>query len=530
MKKFKNKARLISIALLASGVATVAPAVVPQSVIAAEQSASDKQMYEVFRYITFYYKYPDGSTKLCSKGAHQSAKLPSKTYVHTFGASKASNFLTNVPSGWRIENENIPSVKGSYNNPPAEFKVYLVQTNSGSTGSENATKPVTETKTVKRTIQFVKKYKDGRTERYGSKTQSATFSRTGYTDANGKKQMPSWSPQTWDAVTVPTVAGFRSDISVIPAVTFTPDNAPKDRTVYLYESSTKTESKTVKRTIRFVGRNANGKEVSLGSASQSATINRVIATDANGKVTVLSGWSKGTIPEYTVPDRDGYTKTLSKLPAIAVYADSKDTSVTVYYNANNSNNKPTSLRGWKNENGKFRYYGTDGKYYTGWHYMSSKEGQSAPHWSYFGSDGYIYTGWKKMGKKEGEKVEHWSYFGANGWLRTGWQNMGTKTNPDGSNKSHWSYFGANGWLRTGWQHMGTNANPDGKNKQHWSYFGPNGWLRTGLQRMGTKENPDGGSREHYSYFGSDGWLVTNRAFSVAGVRYIADGRGWLSLN
>ena len=162
-------------------------------------------------------------------------------------------------------------------------------------------------------------------------------------------------------------------------------------------------------------------------------------------------------------------------------------------------NMMNSKVGWKNENGKFRYYSeSDGKYYTGWHYMSTKEGEKIPHWSYFGSDGYIYTGWKNMGRKEGERLEHYSYFGPNGWLRTGWQKMGTKENPDGNNP------------------------------EHWSYFGTDGWLRTRMQRMGDKENPDGNNPEHWSFFGSNGWLYVNRVFTLKEVTYTADGRGWVT--
>ncbi len=148
--------------------------------------------------------------------------------------------------------------------------------------------------------------------------------------------------------------------------------------------------------------------------------------------------------------------------------------------------------------GKYMYYGADGKKYTGWHYMSSAEGEKTPHWSYFGNDGLI---------------------------RTNWAKMGTSENPDGSNKVHWSYFGPNGWLRTGWQKMGTKENPDGNDPVHWSYFGPNGWLRTGLQKMGTKENPDGNSKVHYSYFGAYGWLVTGKQV-IDGKTYIFNSSGW----
>ena len=179
--------------------------------------------------------------------------------------------------------------------------------------------------------------------------------------------------------------------------------------------------------------------------------------------------------------------------------------------------------GWTRENGGWKYYGNNMKPYTGWHWMTGKEGEKTPHWSYFGFDGFITTGWKWLTVADGEKTPHWSYFGGNGWLRTGWQWM-DKT--QGEKTPHWSYFGGNGWLRTGWQWMDKSQ---GEKTPHWSYFGGNGWLRTGMQTMGTKANPDGGNKQHLSYFGDKGWLVENKAFISNGKTYWADEKGWDSI-
>ena len=151
----------------------------------------------------------------------------------------------------------------------------------------------------------------------------------------------------------------------------------------------------------------------------------------------------------------------------------------------------------------YKYYGSDGKPYTGWHYMSSKEGEKTGHWSYFGNNGIIRTGWVKMGKgtsnPDGNSTVHWSYFGKNGWLRTGWVHFGKGTSePDGNTSKHWSYFGDNGWLRTGWQQMGKGtSNPDGNSAKHTSYFGNNGWLVTGTKKIDSKTYE----------FNSNGWLI-----------------------
>lgn len=47
---------------------------------------------------------------------------------------------------------------------------------------------------------------------------------------------------------------------------------------------------------------------------------------------------------------------------------------------------------WIKNDGKCRYYGKDGELYTGWHYMTSEEGEDVEHWSYFDEDGYMSVG------------------------------------------------------------------------------------------------------------------------------------------
>ena len=177
-----------------------------------------------------------------------------------------------------------------------------------------------------------------------------------------------------------------------------------------------------------------------------------------------------------------------------------------------------------------KYYGTQ---YTGWVWMTSEEGEKIPHWSYFGEDGSLRTGWKKLGAgtadPDGDSAAHWSYFGDNGWLRTGWQKMGKGTsNPDGNAETHWSYFGSNGWLRTDWVQLGKGTSePDGNNEKHWSYFGGNGWLRTGWQTLGAgTSDPDGNSPVHKSYFGDNGWLRTGNQ-TIDGRQYVFSDKGWL---
>ena len=185
--------------------------------------------------------------------------------------------------------------------------------------------------------------------------------------------------------------------------------------------------------------------------------------------------------------------------------------IEAFYDGEYSETVQAVKNGWKKEDGKYRYYGADGAYYTGWHYMGEAEGETTPHWSYFENDGFIAVGWRYFTEADGESSPHWSYFGENGWLRQGWQQMGRGTaNAFGENKeTHWSYFGGNGWLRMGWLQLGKGTSePDGNKAKHWSYFGGDGWLRMGWQQMGngTANTFNENKATHWSYFGGNGWL------------------------
>ena len=224
-------------------------------------------------------------------------------------------------------------------------------------------------------------------------------------------------------------------------------------------------------------------------------------------------------------DDTGYENTVSEDPA-DIYQENQDKKYDLESSIDASGVQATKntgeikaesskkLNGWQLVSGKYYYYKNNTKY-TGWHYMSSGEGENKAHWSYFGNDGALRTGWVQFGKgtanPDGNSAVHWSYFGDNGWLRTGWAYLGKGTsNPDGNSTPHWSYFGTNGWLKTGWVQFGKGtANPDGNSTPHWSYFNDKGWLSTGWVSFGKgTANPDGNTTPHWSYFGTNGWLKT----------------------
>ncbi|HET2920744.1 TPA: RICH domain-containing protein, partial [Streptococcus pneumoniae] len=86
----------------------------------------------------------------------------------------------------------------------------------------------------------------------------------------------------------------------------------------------------------------------------------------------------------------------------------------------------TPKTGWKQENGMWYFYNTDGSMATGWL-------QNNGSWYYLNSNGAMATGWLQNNGS-------WYYLNANGSMATGWlQNNGS-----------WYYLNANGSMATGW--------------------------------------------------------------------------------
>lgn len=108
---------------------------------------------------------------------------------------------------------------------------------------KNATQTLTEKKSVERKISYF--YDDGRMVidtkgQHAIAIQSAEFIRYNIKDAvTGKITYGQWKPMTWDKMKVMTVSGYTPSMSVIPAVTFTPDNIPKDIKIYFTKKSSK---------------------------------------------------------------------------------------------------------------------------------------------------------------------------------------------------------------------------------------------------------------------------------------------------
>ena len=131
--------------------------------------------------------------------------------------------------------------------------------------------------------------------------------------------------------------------------------------------------------------------------------------------------------------------------------------------------------GWEYDDGKWYYYGTDGRKETGWQLIGGK-------WYYMNSDGAMQTGWEKV---NGE----WYYMNSDGVMLTSWQYI----------SGSWYYMNVSGVMQTGWL-------TSGKNKL---YLGPNGNMYIGWHTI------DG---EKY-YFDANGYMLTGRQV-IGGDTYI----------
>nr|WP_283225688.1 PspC-related protein choline-binding protein 1 [Streptococcus pseudopneumoniae] len=142
--------------------------------------------------------------------------------------------------------------------------------------------------------------------------------------------------------------------------------------------------------------------------------------------------------------------------------------------------------GWKQENGMWYFYNTNGSMVTGWVQVNGS-------WYYLNSNGSMATGWEQV---DGS----WYYLNSNGSMATGWAQV------NGS----WYYLNSNGSMATGWEQV------DGS----WYYLNDNGSMEIGwLQNNGS-----------WYYLNSNGSMKANQWFQVGSKWYYVNASGELAIN
>ncbi|VKR51509.1 choline-binding surface protein A [Streptococcus pneumoniae] len=142
--------------------------------------------------------------------------------------------------------------------------------------------------------------------------------------------------------------------------------------------------------------------------------------------------------------------------------------------------------GWKQENGMWYFYNTDGSMATGWlEYNGS--------WYYLNANGAMATGWLEYNGS-------WYYLNTNGAMETGWLEY------NGS----WYYLNTNGAMETGWlEYNGS-----------WYYLNANGSMATGWLKDG----------DTWYYLEASGAMKESQWFKVSDKWYYVNGSGALAVN
>ncbi|WP_415748887.1 PspC-related protein choline-binding protein 1 [Streptococcus pseudopneumoniae] len=182
--------------------------------------------------------------------------------------------------------------------------------------------------------------------------------------------------------------------------------------------------------------------------------------------------------------------------------------------------------GWKQENGMWYFYNTDGSMATGWvqvngswYYLNSNGSMATGwvqvngSWYYLNSNGSMATGWAQVNGS-------WYYLNSNGSMATGWAQVNGSwyyLNSNGSMATGWAqvngswyYLNSNGSMATGWEQV------DGS----WYYLNDNGSMEIGwLQNNGS-----------WYYLNSNGSMKANQWFQVGSKWYYVNASGELAIN
>ena len=187
--------------------------------------------------------------------------------------------------------------------------------------------------TVSRTIRYYYKLDDGSTKPVKS-SDGGDFKITRYAifTAGDKSTVELAGYES------PVISGYTPDKSYVEPVKVTAESKPADVIVYYTQNpenkkTYETESRTLSRKITFYTMRDDGQAVQTYQKTQSATVNRIVTIDGNGKRTE-GEWQDVTFSGEAVPAMKGYTPSLQEVPTVTVTPDNPPQDVNVYYKKN----------------------------------------------------------------------------------------------------------------------------------------------------------------------------------------------------
>jgi len=184
--------------------------------------------------------------------------------------------------------------------------------------------------TVSRTIRYYYKLDDGSTKPVKS-SDGGDFKITRYVIFTAGDK----STAEIAGYESPVIPGYTPDKSYVEPIKVTAESKPQDVIVYYTQNpenkkTYETESRTLSRKITFYTMRDDGQAVQTYQKTQSATVNRIVTIDGNGKRTE-GEWQEVTFSGEAVPAMKGYTPSMPEVPAVTVTPDRPPQDINVYY-------------------------------------------------------------------------------------------------------------------------------------------------------------------------------------------------------
>ena len=206
---------------------------------------------------------------------------------------------------------------------------------AGATAALPAVAPQTvmaaESSTPKGMYEIVRKINIYEQSSDGSYVLLGTVPQTAY--VSSKNMTYTFQQMSADSLLKGGLRYYKANPAVIPSVTASYGNNPADLDVYLSvdESKLVTETKTIKRNVKYTLVDSNGKKSDYGGFNRDITFTRYGYIDANGQK-VMDAWSgEYTFPEDDVPAKTGYAPNMTKVPSKTVTPYDSDINIEVIY-------------------------------------------------------------------------------------------------------------------------------------------------------------------------------------------------------